>query len=129
MSTAIVHPATAPLRGVIDPPSSKNFTTRYVLASCLAEGRSVVHRPAVQDDAVALVKCCRRLGAVIVALDATGREVDYEVENAGRVDRLEIHGFGANPRLADPATPVTPGNAGAVFRMLLAVTALLPEIH
>lgn len=129
MSTAIVHPATGPLRGVIDPPSSKNFTTRYVLASCLAQGRSVVHRPAVQDDAVALVKCCRRLGAVIVALDQSGREVEYEVENAAEVDRLEIHGFGANPRLADPSVPVTPGNAGAVFRMLLAVTALLPEIH
>jgi 3-phosphoshikimate 1-carboxyvinyltransferase len=124
---AHVYPATQPLRGRIDPPSSKNYTTRYIMAACLAAGRSVVSRPAVQDDAVALVKCCRAMGARITALDACGREVDYAVENALQVDRLEIQGFGANPRLVDPAAPLDPGNAGAVFRILLAVSALLPE--
>lgn len=126
---AHVLPPAKPLSGTIDPPSSKNFTTRYTLASCLAAGRSVVRRPAVQDDAVALVKCCRAMGAQIIALDQRGVEVDYEVENLNQVDRLEISGFGSNPRLLTPGMPLNPGNAGAVFRMLLAVSALLPEVE
>lgn len=125
---AHVFPPAQPLRGTIDPPSSKNYTTRYVLVSCLAEGRSVVHRPAVQDDAVALVRCCRGMGASIEAKTATGETIDYTVENAARINRLEIHGFGSRPRLVNPAQPLNPGNAGAVFRMLLAVSALLPQV-
>jgi 3-phosphoshikimate 1-carboxyvinyltransferase len=126
---AHVRAASRPLSGTIDPPSSKNYTTRYVLASCLSAGRSVVQRPAVQDDAVALVRCARGMGARIAALDARGREVEFSVENAGVVDRLEIHGFGAHPRLAEPGRALDPGNAGAVFRMLLAASALLPEVR
>ncbi len=126
---AHVFPPAAPLSGVIDPPSSKNFTTRYLLASCLAEGHSVVRRPAVQDDAVALVGCCRAMGATIRALDRDGAEVAYEVENDGRVERLEIIGFGAAPRLRHSGEPLNPGNAGAVFRMVMAVSALLPEVR
>ena len=126
---ATVLPPSAPLTGDLEPPSSKNFTTRYVLAACLAEGRSVVHRPAVQDDAVALVRCARDMGAEVTALDARGRPVDYTVENASQVDRLEIHGFGNHPRLLRADRPLNPGNAGAVFRMLLAVSALLPEVR
>ncbi|MCC5876776.1 MAG: 3-phosphoshikimate 1-carboxyvinyltransferase [Candidatus Sumerlaeia bacterium] len=125
---ATVHPVTQPLTGTIAPPSSKNFTPRYVLAACLANGRSVVSRPAVQDDAVALVKCCRAMGADINALDAKGGVVDFEVVNAEVVDRLEIHGFGSTPKLRNPNEPLNPDNAGAVFRMLLAISALLPWV-
>ena len=126
---ATVYPPSGPLTGDLEPPSSKNFTTRYVLAACLGEGRSVVHRPAVQDDAVALVRCVRDMGAEVTALDARGRPVDYTIDNAAAVDRLEIHGFGSRPRLLHPDKPLNPGNAGAVFRMLLAVSALLPEVR
>jgi len=126
---AHVHYASQPLRGTVDPPSSKNFTTRYTLASCLAAGRSVVRYPAVQDDAVALVRCCRDMGAEVVALDARGREIEFSVENNGSIDRLEIFGFGTQPKLRTPGRPLNPGNAGAVFRMLLAVSALLPEVE
>lgn len=126
---AHVLPPSKPLCALIDPPSSKNFTTRYTLASCLALGRSIVHRPAVQDDAVAMVRCCRGMGAEITALDAEGRPVEFCVENAARVDRLEIDGFGAAPKLRHPREPLNPGNAGAVFRLLLAISALLPEVR
>jgi len=34
------------LSGVLDAPPSKNYTTRYLLAAALAEGESIVHRPA-----------------------------------------------------------------------------------
>lgn len=125
---AHVFPPNAPLTGDIEPPSSKNFTTRYTLASCLAGGRSIVRRPAVQDDAVALVRCCRDMGAHITALDVAGREVEFTVANAGAVDRLEIVGFGARPKLLRRDKALNPGNAGAVFRMLLAVSALLPDV-
>ncbi|MEO8378009.1 MAG: 3-phosphoshikimate 1-carboxyvinyltransferase, partial [Candidatus Sumerlaeota bacterium] len=50
------------------------------------------------------------------------------VENAARIHRLEIQGFGRQPHLVTPAEPLNPGNAGAVFRMLLAVSALLPRV-
>lgn len=126
---AHVFPPTAPLTGTIDPPSSKNFTTRYTLASCLANGRSVVRLPAVQDDAVALVRCCRAMGAVIDAIDHQGNPIEFSVENDGRINRLEIFGFGSNPRLLKPGVPLNPGNAGAVFRMLMAASTLLPEVE
>lgn len=126
---ATVYPPDAPLSGDIPPPSSKNFTTRYILAACLADGSSVVHSPAVQDDAVALVQCVRDMGAVVTALDAHGRPVDFKVGGSAWVHRLEIHGFGSSPRLANPQRPLNPGNAGAVFRLLLAVSALLPEVR
>lgn len=122
---ATVLPANAPLTGDIDPPSSKNYTTRYILASCLADGRSRVEKPAVQDDAVALVRCCRQLGARIVARSADGAEVEFAIENSRRVDHLEIDGFGARPRLGDPHAPVDPDNAGAVLRFLLGAGALV----
>lgn len=126
---AHVHAATTPLSGQVDPPSSKNFTTRYILASCLANGRSVVTRPAVQEDSVALVRCLRAMGAEITALDQIGGPIDFDLNSAEEVDRLEIHGFGSSPRLITPSRALNPGNAGAVFRMLLAVSALLPEVH
>lgn len=126
---AHVFPPTQPLHGTIDPPSSKNFTTRYTLASCLANGRSVVKLPAVQDDAVALVRCCRGMGAIVDAYDHNGSPIEFSVENDGRISRLEIIGFGARPRLVTPGKPLNPGNAGAVFRMLMAVSALLPEVE
>ncbi len=126
MPKAHVHKASGPLTGIVDPPSSKNFTTRYVIASCLASGHSTVRRPAIQDDAVSLVKCCREMGATIRAIDKSGDEIDFVVENDGKVDRLEIDGFGSNPRLTGTDI-LNPGNAGAVFRILLAVSALLPE--
>lgn len=126
---AHVFPPANPLSGEIEPPSSKNYTTRYVLAACLSAGRSVVRFPAVQDDAVALVRCCRDMGAVVIALNEQGHEVEYSVENRSAIDRLEIHGFGPNPRVVKPGVALNPGNAGAVFRMLLAVSALLPEVR
>lgn len=125
---ATVYPPEGPLRGVVDPPSSKNFTLRYVLASALSTGRSIVRRPAVQDDAVSLVRCLSDMGAEIQALDAMGRPTEFSVENGANVDRLEIHGFGRNPKLRDPSKPLNPNNAGAVLRTLLAVSALLPEV-
>lgn len=104
-----VYPARR-LAGVIDPPSSKNYTTRYLLVAALAEGESVIHHPAHSEDSEALQRCLRDLGAT---LTPDG-------------DRLVVRGFGRHPR--NPGT-LNPGNAGAVLRFLMAIAAAtLPQV-
>ncbi|SVE41621.1 uncharacterized protein METZ01_LOCUS494475, partial [marine metagenome] len=56
---------TEQLRGTLNPPSSKNYTTRYLLVAALADGESVVHYPAQSQDADALLRCLVDLGAGI----------------------------------------------------------------
>ncbi|MDK2973617.1 MAG: 3-phosphoshikimate 1-carboxyvinyltransferase [Candidatus Sumerlaeota bacterium] len=125
---ARIHPALKGLRGVVEAPSSKNYTTRYILAACLADGRKVcsrrpvvIERPAVQEDSVALVRCCRQFGARITAF-AGKQEVEFSLENAAAIDRVEVVGFGNRPKT--PSEPVDPANAGTVLRLLLGVGAL-----
>jgi 3-phosphoshikimate 1-carboxyvinyltransferase len=121
-----VAPQNSPLLGIVDPPSSKNYTLRYVLAACLAHGRCVVHRPAIQDDAVALVKCLRQLGARIEARTRSGEPTEFSIANAASVDHLEIHGFASEPSLSPDERTINPDNAGAVLRMLMSVAVLVP---
>ena len=105
---------TESLSGTLSPPSSKNYTARYLLAAALADGESLVHHPARSEDADALVRCLRLLGASI-------RE---EADAGGR--HLRVRGFGARP--ASPGV-LDVGNAGAVSRLLMGVGALLPEVR
>ena len=102
------------LSGRLNPPSSKNYTTRYLLVAALARGESVVHYPAVSQDAAAMRQCLEGFGAGI------GEERDA----AGGL-HLHVSGFGRQP--ANPGV-VDPGNAGAVARLLMGVGALLPEV-
>lgn len=97
------------LGGTLDPPSSKNYTTRYILAACLAEGESLISNAAESDDAEAMIQCCQALGASI----------------RKRNGDLVITGFGGRPR--NPGR-LNPRNAGAVLRFLLAIGALLPAV-
>ena len=105
---------TETLTGRLEPPSSKNYTTRYLLVAALADGESVVRYPAASDDAAAMIGCLRELGAEI-------REEQQE-DGAGQ---LRVRGFGRTPR--NPGV-LDPGNAGAVLRFLMGVGALLPEV-
>lgn len=98
------------LEGTITAQPSKNYTTRYLLASALAEGESLVRRPAKSDDAAALISCLRALGAEIVE----------------QGDGCRVRGFGRRPR--NPGV-INPHNAGAVLRFLLGTGALLPEVR
>ena len=97
--------ASGPLGGYLLVPPSKNYTTRLVLGAALAEGESHVRRPATNDDARALVRCCRELGA--------------QIEEQG--GDLRIRGFAGAPR--NPGV-LNPGNAGAVLRLLLGTACL-----
>ncbi|HYF95641.1 MAG TPA: 3-phosphoshikimate 1-carboxyvinyltransferase [Symbiobacteriaceae bacterium] len=104
-----VFPA-ARLAGTINPPGSKNYTTRYLLAAALADGQSVIEYAAESEDSEALRRCLLELGAT---LRTDG-------------DRLIVTGFGSCPK--NPGT-LNPGNAGAVLRFLMAVcAAVLPQI-
>ncbi len=95
-----------PLGGYVVVPPSKNYTTRFILAATLAEGPSVIHRPASNDDARALIACCRKLGA--------------EIDEQG--NSLRIRGVAGTPR--NPGV-LNPGNAGAVLRLLLGAACLV----
>jgi len=97
------------LEGLVHAPSSKNYTTRYLLVAALAEGESLVRFPAVSDDADAMIHCCQALGA--------------EMEPVP--DGLRIRGFGRSPK--NPGA-LNPGNAGAVLRFLFAPAAFLREV-
>ena len=103
------------LSGRLNPPSSKNYTTRYLLAAALSPGESVVHHPARSEDAEAMVRCLRRFGA--------GIEESAD-ESGGR--HLRVRGFGRAPSAPGE---VDPGNAGAVLRLLMGVGALLPRVR
>ena len=110
---AAIH-YTERLAGRLDPPSSKNYTTRYLLVAALASGESAVHFPAHSEDSEAMLRCLRGFGAQVrESVDARG----------GR--HLCIRGFGREP--ANPGM-VDPGNAGAVLRFVMGVGALLPEV-
>ena len=102
-----VYPATR-LEGIINPPSSKNYTTRYLLAAALAEGESLIRFPAHSEDSEAMQRCLTALGA--------------DLRHEG--DTLRVRGFGRHP--VSPGT-LNPGNAGAVLRFLVAACAATLE--
>src|SRR5436190_3634791 len=106
-------PPTGLLRGEPALPSSKYYTLRYLLAATLAKGESSVAFPASSDDSETLFRSCRALGAVLT-WDDTRQEV-LRVKGAGR------------PYSAEPVT-INVGNAGAVLRLVLGISALLPEV-
>lgn len=99
------------LRGEPAVPSSKYYTLRYILAATLAEGESRVHFPAASDDSDALFRGCRALGATLL----------WEDEHT-----LFVQGVG-QPHISEPMT-INVGNAGAVSRLLMGVSAVLPDV-
>lgn len=103
-----VYPARR-LEGTVDPPSSKNYTTRYLLAAALGDGESLVRYPAESEDAAALKRCLTALGADLIP-DGP---------------HLRVRGFGRRPK--NPGS-LDVGNAGTVLRLLLGIASLLPEV-
>lgn len=105
---AIVSP-TPRLAGEINALSSKNYTTRYLLVSALAEGTSTIHYPAHSEDSDAMRRCLRDLGAELT-------------EDA---EKMTIRGFGRHPK---PVKELDVGNAGAVLRFLMGTASLLRDV-
>lgn len=105
---AIVTP-TPELKGEMNALSSKNYTTRYMLAAALAEGTSRVYYPARSEDSDAMRRCLRDLGAIL--------EEDDE--------KMTITGFADRPR---DVSELDVGNAGAVLRFLMSIAAFCPKV-
>ncbi|WP_054949264.1 3-phosphoshikimate 1-carboxyvinyltransferase [Numidum massiliense] len=97
------------LKGTLNPLSSKNYTSRYLLAAAHAEGTSTIRHPAHSEDGEAMRRCLRDLGAHLVEDE----------------EKIVLTGFGKEPQ---PVKHLDPGNAGAVARFLLAPCAFLPEV-
>ncbi|NBI30695.1 3-phosphoshikimate 1-carboxyvinyltransferase [Chengkuizengella marina] len=105
---AIVKP-TRELNGEINSLSSKNYTTRYLLAAALSEGTSTIYYPAHSEDSDAMRRCIQDLGAQM--------QEDHE--------KIVITGFG---KLPSQVKELNVGNAGAVLRFLMSTAALCPEV-
>jgi len=107
--------SSAPLSGIILPPSSKYHTLRYILAAFLAQGMSTIYYPAISDDTDVLLQACSQLGAHIhVENQSDGRQI------------LSVRGTAGILRTPSGAT-IDVGNAGAVLRLLLGICALSSE--
>lgn len=104
----IVKP-TPSLKGQFGALSSKNYTTRYLLAAALADGTSTIYYPAHSEDSDAMRRCIKDLGAVL--------EEDDE--------KIVITGFGTHPR---HVSELNVGNAGAVLRFLMGIASFLPDV-
>jgi 3-phosphoshikimate 1-carboxyvinyltransferase len=102
-----------PIYGNPEVPSAKYYTLRYLLAATLAEGESRIILPASSDDSDALFRGCKSLGAQLSWEDSQQRV-------------LIVKGVG-HPKAMEPVT-INVGNAGAVLRLLLGVSALLPQV-
>lgn len=105
---AIVKPAPR-LQGEMNALSSKNYTTRYMLAAALSEGTSQIYYPARSEDSDAMRRCLRDLGAVL--------EEDDE--------KMTITGFANRPANVDQ---LDVGNAGAVLRFLMSVASFCEKV-
>jgi 3-phosphoshikimate 1-carboxyvinyltransferase len=99
-----VHPV-ANLKGELTAQPSKNYTTRFLIASALSAGQTLVRGVATSEDSHALQECLEQWGA---SLERRGADI-------------LVTGFGANPK--DHQT-LNPHNAGAVARFLMALAGL-----
>ena len=115
MSNVIVHPGVV-LRGQPTLPGAKYATVRAVIAAALANGTSVVDGLPRTDDTAVLLDALARCG---IALTWHGPE------------QIEIVGCNGTWPVANSKQPIEldVGNAGAVLRLLLGVTATLPEVR
>lgn len=116
---ARVSPGPQKLAGTVAAQPSKNYTARRLLAAALADGESMVRNVATSDDAHAMMRGLRAMGA----------EIRFEPAAAPGAGGVAcIRGFGGRPALVHPDEPINVGNAGAVLRLLLGIGALLPSV-
>ncbi|EPY08755.1 3-phosphoshikimate 1-carboxyvinyltransferase [Paenibacillus sp. E194] len=108
----VIVRSTPKLQGDIQALSSKNYTTRYLLAAALAEGTSTIYYPAHSEDSDAMRRCLRDLGAQLVEDE----------------EKIIITGFGKHPTLSNASNELNVGNAGAVLRFLMGTASLLEEV-
>ncbi len=102
-----------PFNATITVPSSKSQTMRALLFAFLAEGRSIIYRPLLSNDTLAMIKAIKTLGAKI------------HLEN----HKIEILGTNANfSRLRQNRKPIIINacNSGIILRFLGTILGLSP---
>jgi len=84
----LVDPTPGRFELEMHPPGSKSLTNRALLLAALASGRSILHRPLVSDDTVALREALAILGANVTVRDDRWLidGVDGAFPNGGEVD-------------------------------------------
>jgi 3-phosphoshikimate 1-carboxyvinyltransferase len=122
---ALISPCSH-LSGSIQAQPSKNYTTRLLLAAGLGSGVRTVDGLATSDDAEAMIRVLRCLGAEI--------QVKDQADSHGRPSRRQaiIGGIAGKPVLSSEAATtgvIDVGNAGAVLRLALGIASLLPEVQ
>jgi len=102
---AIVYPST--LSGNVRAPASKSHFIRLVAAAMLADGKSKIHHPSTCDDAKAILKIAREMGALV---------------NSG-FDYIEIQG---NPKFSEKKI-FNCGESGLAARLMIGIASLYNE--
>lgn len=115
-TTATVRRGSQLLHGTPALPGAKYATVRAVLAAALAHGASTVDGIALSDDTAVLLRGLAQCG---IAFTQPAPE------------QLHVMGCGGQWPAAVRAAPVgiDAGNAGAVLRLMLGVTATLPTVR
>ena len=105
---------TSHLSGHLEPPSSKNYTTRYMLVSGMADGDSILRMPAHSDDSAAMRHCLTNVGV----------RFEDGLDDSGKFVRISgVAGEPSNPGI------INPNNAGAVLRFMMGVGAKLDKVR
>ncbi len=104
--TCVAVPSGRPVAGRVRPPSSKSLTHRALALALLSRERTVVHRPLRAEDTELFLAALATLGLRCERLD----------------DGVEIRPRGEAPADAE----LFCGNAGTMFRFLVAIAATLP---
>lgn len=103
---AVAVPSGRPVSGRLRPPSSKSLTHRALAMALLSPGRTIVQRPLRAEDTDLFLAALATLGMRCAPTD----------------DGVELRPPGAFPAAAE----LFCGNAGTMFRFLVAIVATLP---
>ncbi|MDI9619250.1 MAG: 3-phosphoshikimate 1-carboxyvinyltransferase [Candidatus Nezhaarchaeota archaeon] len=97
------------LKGCLHAQPSKSYTQRYLAASMLSEGATMIVNPSICNDTLAMMRACRAFGSKVRV-----REGEVEVSSSGR--------------LRTPSNVVNCGGSATAIRVLSAIAALAPGI-
>jgi 3-phosphoshikimate 1-carboxyvinyltransferase len=106
LTSVLITPVSAPLRGRAAPPGSKSITNRALLLAALASGTSRLTGALKSDDTARMAEALAAMGVGIEQPDATTFVVTGE------------------RRLRPPRAPLFLGNAGTATRFLTAASTL-----
>ncbi len=109
MSAVSIIPVEGAVSGEVALAGSKSFTNRALVASALAEGKSILSNYSDSDDTDLLIQALRKLGVSITVVDGS----------------LSVEGVGG--KLHPYSGELDVGPAGTTMRFLLSLVSCLPQ--